>query len=170
MTEDTQTEKPEIEYRNGSNHVSCVYFDEDPDGDPDRAGDGWYFRIYDEDDWSGAWQSQTEAESEAIDALFARERKEIEAELASEGFAKTFWHGDDITTLSKWTDGTFYQVLIREHDVVATYTNMVRTGSLFNKQFAPWDNITGHRHAAVREAVEAINEDLGLNYSAPSPR
>jgi hypothetical protein len=38
------------------------YFLEDPEDDPDRAGDGIYFRHAGKLDWSGAWQSETEAE------------------------------------------------------------------------------------------------------------
>lgn len=44
-------------------------FEDDPDGDADRAGDGYYFQLTGEDSWSGAWHSEEEAEAEAESAI-----------------------------------------------------------------------------------------------------
>jgi len=52
--------------------LEIEFFDEDPDGDEDRAGDGYYYRIAGDDEWSGAWHSTEEAEDEAIEELADR--------------------------------------------------------------------------------------------------
>jgi len=41
--------------------IEVEHFDDDPDGDEDRAGDGYYFRVIGEIGWSGAWDSEEEA-------------------------------------------------------------------------------------------------------------
>jgi len=45
------------------------FFDDDPDGEEDRAGEGWYYRIAGDRSWSGAWHSEEDAEAEAIEEL-----------------------------------------------------------------------------------------------------
>lgn len=57
---------------NHLDNVEIQFFDEDPEDDPDRAGDGWYFKLPDEDGWSGAWQSESEAMDEARDTIIER--------------------------------------------------------------------------------------------------
>lgn len=45
--------------------IEIEHFDEDPDGDEDRAGDGYYYRKVGDEGWSGAWHSEDEAKTEA---------------------------------------------------------------------------------------------------------
>ena len=45
--------------------VEIQHFLHDPDGDPDRAGDGYYFKIVGQASWSGPWATETEAEQES---------------------------------------------------------------------------------------------------------
>lgn len=45
--------------------IEIEHFDEDPDGDEDRAGDGYYFRKVGDETWSGAWGSEEEAKEMA---------------------------------------------------------------------------------------------------------
>lgn len=45
--------------------VEIEHFDEDPDGEEGRAGDGLYFRKVGEETWSGPWHSDKEAREAA---------------------------------------------------------------------------------------------------------
>jgi hypothetical protein len=56
------------------------FFYDDPDGEEDRAGEGYYFRLTGEETWSGAWHSEDEAEEEAWDAI---EQRKADAERAA---------------------------------------------------------------------------------------
>lgn len=50
------------------NHLAAteiMLWDEDPDDEPGRTGEGWYFRFAGEDSWSGAYESEGEASDEA---------------------------------------------------------------------------------------------------------
>ena len=49
--------------------ITIEFFDDDPDCDPDRAGDGYYFQLPGETDWSGPWHSREEALRIALDEL-----------------------------------------------------------------------------------------------------
>jgi len=74
MTEDLDDDEPEVP------PFTVEYFDEDPDGDEGRAGDGYYFQLDGEDSWSGAWHSEEEAEQEAWAAI---EDRKADAERAA---------------------------------------------------------------------------------------
>jgi hypothetical protein len=40
--------------------MTIRYFADDPDGDPDRFGDGYYYRVRGVDGWSGPWRDKEE--------------------------------------------------------------------------------------------------------------
>lgn len=68
--------------------IEIQFFDEDPDGAPDRAGDGWYFRLPGDESWSGAWHSEEEAEEEARDEVHAVDLRSAASELLGRGFCR----------------------------------------------------------------------------------
>lgn len=59
--------------------LEVTLWDEDPDGDPDREGEGWYYRFGDADSWNGAYETEglaTEtAEEEVVDFFEVLDRK-----------------------------------------------------------------------------------------------
>jgi hypothetical protein len=61
--------EPERDEKGNILGLEIEFFDEDPDGDEDRAGEGYYYRIAGDSEWSGAWHSTEEAEDEAIEEL-----------------------------------------------------------------------------------------------------
>lgn len=67
--------------------VEISFCTEDPDGDPDRAGDGWYFQMPGSDSWSGAWHSEDECREMAESDLKDHERWAYTQELYADGFS-----------------------------------------------------------------------------------
>lgn len=64
--EDEEGRKPII---HPEDDVEIEFFDEDPDGDADRAGDGYYYQVAGDDSWAGAYHSVTEAEEAVRESL-----------------------------------------------------------------------------------------------------
>jgi hypothetical protein len=78
--------------------IEIQHFDEDPDGDPDRAGDGLYFQLPGEDSWSGVWHSEDDCYEAAEGDLKMREQREFGQELEEAGFHPFMgdrWFGTD---------------------------------------------------------------------------
>jgi hypothetical protein len=78
--------------------IEIQHFDEDPDGDHDRAGDGLYFQLPGEDNWSGVWHSEDDCYQAAEQDLKMKEVRAIESELGAGGFHKfsdDHWYGTD---------------------------------------------------------------------------
>lgn len=78
--------KEPIRILNSLDDIDIQFFDEDPDGEEDRAGDGHYFQISGEEGWSGAWHSEEQAHEEAIESLRDKERRNIVAEAIEDGY------------------------------------------------------------------------------------
>lgn len=68
--------------------IEIEHFQEDPDGDPGRAGDGLYYRLPGEDSWSGAWHSEHECYEMAEQDLRLREERAWQAELEAAGYRR----------------------------------------------------------------------------------
>lgn len=77
--------KQPIKVMNSLDDIEIQFFNEDPDGAEDRAGDGYYYCISGEDGWSGCWHSEDEAMDEALDDLRRQERKAIIDEALEDG-------------------------------------------------------------------------------------
>lgn len=58
--------------------LEIQYFLHDPEGDPDRAGDGYYYREPGDKGWSGSWYDEDECLEVARES-FEEEYEEIEA-------------------------------------------------------------------------------------------
>lgn len=68
--------------------IEIEQFDHDPDGDPDRAGDGLYFKLPGEETWSGVWHSEEQCLEEAEEELKAREMLAWQVELEADGYSR----------------------------------------------------------------------------------
>jgi hypothetical protein len=160
--------KTEIKLVNYVNDVEYEHFDQDPDGDEMRAGDGLYYKLPGEDGWSGVYHSQEEAEEDARHTLFYGEIEAISKELEADGYF--LLRSDDAGQqfVLKAKDRAF-EILI--NDDVITYGERFRSGveaSLKTMGKIEFDNgqeTFGHQHRAARQAAEAIAAELGFHYS-----
>ena len=144
-----------------ADEVDYEYFDDDPDGEPDRAGDGIYFQLPGEEGWSGPWHSQEEAEGEAHQALEDMEKKGIIEDLKSEGYLCIGKDDLSLSFIAKHEDRWF---------AIDVTTDRVRARETFgfaqNKKiavidFEPEEGVFGYRRRAAKEAVEAITLEIG---------
>lgn len=147
-------EKP-IVYMNVADHVEISQFDDDPDGEPDRAGDGYYFQIEGDEDWSGAYHSEEDAESEAKYALELREWNDIVKEMVGAGFSLTSSGGIDI--FEKKIDDEKYLVRVEE-DVVVLGREADQKYEVLNTVDIEDAEGIGHSHKAVREVKHLVLE------------
>lgn len=159
----------EISYRSVDKDIDIAFFAEDPDYEDGRAGDGYYYKYNDGETWSGPYHSDEEAEKEAREELHRQEMHEIQHELKTEGFIKSFDNWFTLVCFSKLKDSVLYQVMITEkEDVVATYTNMIGVGEIYRANVGTHDS-TGYLHQTIREACEKIREMDTAETYAPKP-
>jgi hypothetical protein len=144
--------------------VQVVYehFDTDPDGDPDRAGDGIYFQLPTESSWNGPWHSQDEAEEEAYKALEALENSELVRDLERDGYLCIEKNGTQwqISFINK-IDDRWFAIDITADQVRARETfgfGQNKIVELFD--FQPSESVFGYRRRAAKQAVDAISQEI----------
>jgi hypothetical protein len=147
--------KIDIKYSSDCFHVQ--YFDEDPDGAEDRAGDGYYFQIEGEEGWSGAWHSEEEAEQEAFEELNRNEEKSIISELKQEGFLCVD-HDSERMRFFKESEGRWFGIVLtsdfaRAFESFGPGQSNVFTTIEIEENEEP---TIGQRHKAARQACEVI--------------
>lgn len=142
--------------------VVYEHFDTDPDGDPDRAGDGIYFQLPGESSWSGPWHSQDEAEGEAYGALDAQEISDFIRDLESEGYLCVEKNStpERISFINK-IDDRWFAIDVTADRVRARETfgfGQNKTIELFD--FEPSEGVFGYRRRAAKQAVDAIAQEI----------
>lgn len=146
-----------IEIKYSTDCFNVEYFDIDPDGIEDRAGDGYYFQLVGENTWSGTWHSEEEAENEAFAELVRKEEAEIIAELKDEGFLCVD-HDRERMRFFKEAEGRWFGIVVRA-DFVRAFESF---GPAQNNVFTTIDveedeePTVGQRHKAARQALEVI--------------
>lgn len=161
--------KEPIRILNSLDDIDIQFFDEDPDGAEDRAGDGYYFRISGEDGWSGAWHSEDEAMEEAVLSMAQTERRHIIEEAAGSGYL-CVRDGDGEIDLVNKIDDRFFMIIvdIRNHRVLATenFPDGGREKILDTKgedilpERMEGEEEFGHFQTIVRTAIETIEARL----------
>lgn len=140
--------------------VEYRYFDEDPDGDPGRAGDGIYFQLPGESDWSGPWHSESEAEGEAHQALEDKEIRSVTRTLKKEGYL-CVGKGDHHMTFVTKVDDRWFAIDVTTDRVRARETfGFGQNNDIAVIDFEPKDGVYGYRHQAAMQAVDAIAQEI----------
>lgn len=144
------------------------YFDEDPDGDPDRAGDGYYFQLPGEEDWSGPWHSEEEAEQELKDQLELNEDRAIERIFADEGWLGVSGPKDTFSYLNKIED-RWFSVMVGEVNVVLSEQTHNQSSPIRAVIGIEQDETTyGYRLQALKASLGVLKD--GLEIEVPAPR
>ncbi|MNU27262.1 hypothetical protein D3C71_156480 [compost metagenome] len=166
--------KQPIKVMNSLDDIEIQFFDEDPDGAEDRAGDGYYYRILGEDGWSGCWHSEDEAMDEALDDLRRQERKAI-AEEAMEDGCLCVRNDETILEFVNKIDDRWFTILVNmEHyhvRAMEVFPSGGRTKLLDtdDERVLPermeGEEEFGHLQGAVRVALERIGEHVSPTMS-----
>jgi hypothetical protein len=149
--------KTEVEIKYSTDCFVIEFFDADPDGAEDRAGDGYYFQINGEESWNGTWHSEEEAEGEAFAELVRKEEQNIISELKTEGFLCVD-HETDRMRFVKEHEGRWFGIVVttdfaRAFETFGPGKNHVFTTIEIEDYEEP---MVGQRHKAARQAVEVI--------------
>lgn len=142
--------------------VVYEHFDLDPDGDPDRAGDGIYFQLPGESSWNGPWHSEDEAEGEAYQALEAQEINRIILDLTSEGYLCVEKNDtpQHISFINK-IDDRWFAIDVTADRVRARETfGFGQNTSLAIFDFEPSEGVFGYRRQAAKQAIDAIAQEI----------
>lgn len=143
-----------------ADQVEYQYFDEDPDNDPDRAGDGIYFRLPGEQDWSGPWHSESEAEGEAYQALEDKEGKSIIEDLKNEGYLCIQKDDLNMSFVTK-SDDRWFAIDVTADRVRARETfGFGQNTNISVIDFEPLEGVFGYRRRSARQAIEAIAQEI----------
>jgi hypothetical protein len=141
--------------------VEYQYFDSDPEGEPDRAGDGIYFQLPGEVSWSGPWHSQDQAEGEAHQALEDREIKAIIDDLKNEGYLCVEKNDDRMSFVTKVEDRWFAVDVTADRVRARETFGIGQNSDISVMDFEPEDGVFGYRHRAAKQAIEAVAEEIG---------
>jgi hypothetical protein len=161
-------DKPDIRLIDATDDVEYQYFGEDPDGDEDRAGDGLYFRIPGEDGWSGPWHSHDQAVEEAKDTLQIMQRNAISKEFADAGYVALGAVGGQFL-FARSVDDVYGFVQVSGRKLTANVVTADRGSELaFSEDFDGTQRF-GAIQMAAREAIAALDEEIGFSPSAPRP-
>lgn len=154
---------------------TITYFDEDPDGEPDRAGDGYYYQLPGEEGWSGPWHSEDEAEDELRDDVANKESQAIEDLMLNEGWTVSrYVEGDreqNPIHLNKiedrWFEARFFgDCFTLEEKRPYSDPNSVIRISIKNDDVDE-DVIYGANIGAAKSALEALKVALDIEVPAP---
>jgi hypothetical protein len=161
--------KEPIKILNSLDDVTIEFFDKDPEGAEDRAGDGYYFNVAGLEGWSGAWQSEDVAMDEAIAAMLWAERRNIVEEAVESGYLCVQNDGSVIDMVNK-IDDRWFRILVdfdkNRVRAVETFPSGGVAAVLDTEDEKllpePMDGEceTGHFQSVVRLAIEAIEERL----------
>jgi hypothetical protein len=164
--------KPEIKLINYEKDVEVSFFDEDPDNDAGRAGDGYYFQLPGDESWDGAYQSETEALEEARRTLFYAELAAVKADLQNDGYLLMRNEDDDdgMLFVTKAKD-RWFEIFVKDDTVAFAerfeYPSKTEIGSI---KFDDGQETFGHMHRAVRQAAAEIASHLGFEHQDVLPR
>jgi len=151
-------------------HVSdceIEFFDEDPDGEPDRAGDGYYFRVPGDDSWSGPWHSEEEAEEELKEQLELNEERAIERIFADEGWLSVIGQKDTVSYLNKIED-RWFSISIGEKNVVLSERTRGQSSPIRAVTEVEQDEtIYGLHLQALKETLGVLKAGLEIDVPAP---
>lgn len=161
--------KQPIRILNSLDDIEIQFFDEDPDGAEDRAGDGYYFRVAGEEGWSGSWHSEDEAMDEAVESMLYTERRNIVEEAAVDGF-QCVRNDDDGIALKKKIDGRHFRILVDFENYRVHAKERFLSGeeeSILDTEVEDLlpekmegEEETGHLQTVVRNAIEAVEARL----------
>lgn len=146
------------------------FFDDDPDGEPDRAGDGYYFRVPGDDSWSGPWHSEEEAERELKEQLELNEDRAIERLFADEGWLAVIGQKDTVSYLNKIED-RWFSISIGDKNVVLSERTRNQSSPIraVNEIEQDQDDpMYGLRLQALKNTLGVLK--VGLEIEVPAPR
>jgi hypothetical protein len=161
-----------------------TYFDEDPDGVEDRAGDGYYYQVPGEAGWSGPWHSEEEAENELRDDLAYKEDKVIKKMLLDEGWIiskydtveSIFVDVDDKSypfylnkIEGRWFEATVFDDCfnINEKNSLDAKSNIVILNKTSVDEEKDEEIIYGNKIALAKSALEALHAAIGTDFHSP---
>jgi hypothetical protein len=161
-------DKPDIRLIDATDDVEYQFFDRDPDGDEDRAGDGVYFRIPGDEGWSGPWHSEDQAIQEATDTLQAKQKDAVFAEFRDAGYVVMPEMGGRFL-FARAVDDVYGFVQVSARTVVANVVTADRGSELAYSEEFDGTQRFGAIQMAAREAIEALDEEIGPSPTAPRP-
>lgn len=144
------------------------FFDDDPDGEPDRAGDGYYFRVPGDDSWSGPWHSEEEAEQELHEQLELNEDRTIERLFADEGWLAVIGQKDTVSYVNKIED-RWFSVMVGDVNVVLSERTRDENSPIRAViEIEQDETIYGLRLQALKNTLGVLK--VGLEIEVPAPR
>ncbi len=163
--------KPEIKLINYLTDVEYSYFDEDPDNDPTRAGDGTYYQLPGDDSWNGPYYSEEDASEDARNTLVYAEIDAATAELQKDGYIRLDNPEDAEIRYAIQAKGRFFEIVSQDNIVEWRERNAYPAFTVLGTvEFDNGQETFGHFHRAVRTAAEGIAASLGFEASGVVPR
>lgn len=95
----------------GMKDVEISFFDQDPDGDEDRAGDGWYFQIPGDEGWDGPYHSEDETQAVIFQSLEDRDLRLARKELTQAGFRSVRFYPGGLERYARRGEGDTFVVI-----------------------------------------------------------
>lgn len=160
------------------------YFDEDPDEEENRAGDGYYYRLPGEDGWSGPWHSEEEAEEELRVDVAYKESEDIKKLFLDEGWILA--RNDIIPSIyvdeedqpcpvyMNKIDGRWFEAKILDFRLSIEEKNQYENNPIFNIVIShqnvsddDQDVIYGRKFASAKGALEALKEAMNIDVPIP---